>query len=186
MTDLQQPSCKADSEFNFGSASGRDDLVYGAARPGARSQRCFKADDQVTEAEVTEWAEFMKGYGIKRVVGLLTSSEREQTYVAPPAELLRAAGLDAINVDVEVDGPAGARAVLAAVTAAVAANERVVVHCWGGGGRTGRLLAAYLVTQYGLSPEDAASEIGAHAKASGCSRRVDVAALTGALAGPCS
>ncbi len=34
---------------------------------------------------------------------------------------------------------------------AVDAQEKVVVHCWGGGGRTGRLLAAYMVSlQSGL------------------------------------
>ena len=31
--------------------AGRDDLVYGSARPGARGQRCFNPEDKVTETE---------------------------------------------------------------------------------------------------------------------------------------
>jgi protein-tyrosine phosphatase len=61
--------------------------------------------------------------------------------------------------------------------------RQVVVHCWGGGGRTGIALAAWLVKAYGLSPEQAASEIEATAKAQGASRRVDVAQLNTFLSG---
>jgi len=69
-------------------------------------------------------------------------------------------------------------AALAFLSAAAAAGEPVVVHCWGGGGRTGLVLAAWLCRQHGLTPEAAAQEVADFAKARGVSRRVDLQALT--------
>jgi len=40
-----------------------------------------------------------------------------------------------------------------------AGGERVVVHCYAGLGRTGQVLAAWLVSKYGLSPEDAVEAV---------------------------
>eukprot|EP00798_Chlamydomonas_sp_ICE-L_P000284 gene284-biopygen49 len=73
------------------------------------------------------------------------------------------------------------QAVVDALQAAVNANEKVVLHCWGGGGRTGRLLAAFLVAHYKMTPQDAATEVMSHAKKLGASRRVDVSALEAVL-----
>lgn len=71
---------------------------------------------------------------------------------------------------------------MAALQAAKTASETCLVHCWGGGGRTGLVQAAWLVADRGLSPEAAAEAVTAHAKAAGLSRRVDVAALREFLA----
>ncbi len=38
-------------------------------------------------------------------------------------------------------------------------HPQVVVHCWGGSGRTGKVLAAWLVRRHGLSAADAAAEV---------------------------
>ncbi|KAG2483755.1 hypothetical protein HYH03_017410 [Edaphochlamys debaryana] len=54
---------------------------------------------------------------------------------------------------------------------------QVVVHCWGGGGRTGLALAAWLVRGHGMEPEAAAEHVESYAKAQGASRRADVAQL---------
>lgn len=51
------------------------------------------------------------------------------------------------------------------------------MHCWGGGGRTGLVQAAWLARTKGLSAPDAAAAVTEHAKALGVPRRVDVAAL---------
>jgi protein-tyrosine phosphatase len=67
--------------------------------------------------------------------------------------------------------------VLAAVEGHVKARRKVLVHCWGGGGRTGLVQAAWLARAQGLSAADAAAAVTAHAKAAGVPRRVDVAAL---------
>jgi protein-tyrosine phosphatase len=60
---------------------------------------------------------------------------------------------------------------------------QVVVHCWGGSGRTGVVLAAWLVRQQGggLSPEQAAAEVGEAATAVGTQRQVDLEQLIKAL-----
>ena len=62
-----------------------------------------------------------------------------------------------------------------------APSTQVVVHCWGGGGRTGRLLAAFLAEHYGITPEEAAAQVSDTSKAQGTSRRVDVGALRAVL-----
>lgn len=75
-------------------------------------------------------------------------------------------------------GNAGAPAeILSALKAAKQANEKVVVHCWGGGGRTGLVQAAWLMTDRGLSAEDAAAAVTEYADSHTLSRRVDVDAL---------
>lgn len=58
-----------------------------------------------------------------------------------------------------------------------AALVQVVVHCWGGGGRTGKVLAAWLASHYKLSVEDASKEVEATSKGQGTSRRVDQKAV---------
>ncbi len=125
------------------------------------SYRALIGHHRCHPAAVLEWAEFMKGQGIQRVIGLLTRSavavktrsrmiartsqsvvcslnpshtsrnyensygrcaresmskqivqtefgppfrsERDETYVASPADLLNQAGLPTVNVDVEED-----------------------------------------------------------------------------------
>lgn len=74
--------------------------------------------------------------------------------------------------------PAGAAGDIgAALQAAKAANQKVLVHCWGGGGRTGLVQAAWLVLDKGMTPEAAAAAVTSYAGSNGLSRRVDVAAL---------
>jgi protein-tyrosine phosphatase len=54
---------------------------------------------------------------------------------------------------------------------------QVLVHCWGGGGRTGIAQAAYLMASKGLTAEAAAEAVMSYAQAHRLLRRVDVAAL---------
>jgi protein tyrosine/serine phosphatase len=56
-------------------------------------------------------------------------------------------------------------------------STQVLVHCWGGGGRTGIAQAAYLMAAKGKSAEAAAEAVMTYGQAHGLSRRVDVAAL---------
>jgi hypothetical protein len=65
------------------------------------------------------------------------------------------------------------------------AAVQVVVHCWGGGGRAGMVLAAWLAKQQGerVTPEQAASQVVEAAAAAGAQRRVDLGQLGRALAG---
>lgn len=68
--------------------------------------------------------------------------------------------------------------VIAALRAARDAGETALVYCWGGGGRTGVVQAAWLVLEHGMSEADAAAAVVGHATGSGLSRRVDAVALS--------
>ncbi len=48
------------------------------------------------------------------------------------------------------------------VLVACTAPPQVVVHCWGGGGRTGVALAAWLVRHHKLAPEQASRDKHVH------------------------
>jgi protein tyrosine phosphatase (PTP) superfamily phosphohydrolase (DUF442 family) len=89
----------------------------------------------------------------------------------------RRLGLEAVNIPVgstEAERAAAGPLVNEAAQAAAAAGEKVVVHCWGGGKRSGSALAAVLATRYSLSPELAAAELAEAAQAQGSSRAADV------------
>ncbi|KAF6261403.1 hypothetical protein COO60DRAFT_1502049 [Scenedesmus sp. NREL 46B-D3] len=170
--------CKYENkaDFNLGPVTAEETMVYGAARPGAKQQRCYTPELRVTADEVAEWVDAMKGVGVQRVVSMLSESELA-TYAEPlPAAMEAAFGAgNYVNVDAKAAG--GPAEILKALQAATAAGEKVLVHCWGGGGRTGVAQAAYLMAAKGLTAEAAAEAVTNYAKAQGLSRRVDVAAL---------
>src|SRR5438128_7032188 len=51
--------------------------------------------------------------------------------------------------------------ILPFLSAAGTGGERAVIHCWGGNGRTGHVLAAWLVAARGLSPMEAIEAVEA-------------------------
>jgi hypothetical protein len=55
--------------FNYGPASGRDDIVFTCERPGADD--AFNRPGGIPQAAVQEWVEFMRERGVKRVLTLL-------------------------------------------------------------------------------------------------------------------
>eukprot|EP00882_Tetradesmus_deserticola_P005199 GHRQ01005476.1.p1 GENE.GHRQ01005476.1~~GHRQ01005476.1.p1 ORF type:complete len:188 (+),score=85.52 GHRQ01005476.1:162-725(+) len=170
--------CKNTSkaDFNLGPATAEEMMVYGAARPGARQQRCYTPELRVAADEVLEWVDAVKGVGVQRVVSMLSESELA-TYAEPlPAAMQEAFGAgNYVNIDAKSAG--GPAKILQALQAATAAGEKVVVHCWGGGGRTGVAQAAYLMTAKGLTAEAAAQAVTDYAESHGLTRRVDLAAL---------
>lgn len=180
-------SCGGDVPFNAGPATSSDEttLVVGAARPGASSKRCFDpAAPKVTASEVDAWADHMQQhFKAQRVVGLLTASELE-TYEPGALERLAERFRDGgdgstrwTNIDVKGGGAAAMRQVLDAIDAGVTAGERVVVHCWGGGGRTGNALAGWLAARGGAEggAEAAAAAVSSFAAEKGLKRRADAA-----------
>jgi hypothetical protein len=83
---------------------------------------------------------------------------------------------------VSVKSPGSADTILAALRAADAAGERVVVHCSGGSGRTSLGMGLWLADKYGLTPEQAAREISEHAAVARVVRSPDSAKLAALLA----
>jgi protein-tyrosine phosphatase len=52
--------------------------------------------------------------------------------------------------------------------------DQVVVHCWGGGKRSGSALAAWLVAHHNLSPEAAVDEVNETSAGQGSTRAADL------------
>ncbi|MEG4535338.1 dual specificity protein phosphatase family protein [Microcoleus sp. D2_18a_D3] len=135
----------------FAAASENELIVFGAARPGYR------------DAELARWIEFMQGHNIKQVCCLL-----DQTQLIRYSDLLGTyrkifgcdrvcwapiADFELVDRDILIDR------ILPFLESADSKGERVVVHCSGGIGRTGQVLAAWLVSGRGLSNKQAIAAV---------------------------
>ncbi len=129
--------------YKFAGASKDELIVFGSARPG------------YTNEQVNEWIEFMQNQSIQRVCCLLP-----ETQLTRYSDLLGAYrqvfGLDQVCwAPIEDFNFATleilAHQILPFLAIAKQQNEKVIVHCSGGIGRTGHVLAAWLVAGRGLS-----------------------------------
>ena len=133
--------------YKFSAASENESIVFGSARPGYSNKK------------VNQWIEFMQSREIKRVCCLLPESQ-----LARYSNLLdiyrQAFGIDQICwAPIEdfhfADPEVLMHQILPFLAAANQNHEKTVVHCSGGIGRTGHVLAAWLVAGRGLSHKDA-------------------------------
>ena len=138
--------------FNFSPASKVESHVFGAARPGF-------GPDPVSQKRVEDWIDFMKKQGIKRVCCLLSESQ-----LAFYDDLLNSYGQvfgkgNVCWTPVEdfqlADEATLTQQILPFLANSVESDERVVVHCSAGQGRTGHVLAAWLVYGRRMSNEAA-------------------------------
>jgi protein-tyrosine phosphatase len=101
----------------------------------------------------------MQSEGIARVVCLLTDSQlghyREDLLQEYCAAFGAANVLSAPIQDFELSSPEDLRLILGFLRESDARRQKVVVHCAGGVGRTGHVLAAWLASARGLAPRDA-------------------------------
>jgi hypothetical protein len=143
-----------DSRFHFGPARHGEQTVYGARMPDTSLDG------------IVEWASFVRSRGVTRICCLLDEGQLADFPVSLEAEYERLFGPERVLMQPVADHHLCSRQVLEDrilpfLRAAESAGERVVVHCWGGNGRTGHVLAAWLVAARGLSPHEAIEAVEA-------------------------
>lgn len=137
--------------YRFAAAAKNESIVFGAARPGYRHE------------QVTEWVTFMQNRGIMRVCCLLPASQLAR-YTNLLDVYRQTFGLDRVcwtpiedfhfaTPDILI------HQILPFLATANQTDQKVVVHCSGGIGRTGHVLAAWLVAGRGLSPQAAIAAV---------------------------
>jgi protein-tyrosine phosphatase len=133
--------------YKFAAACKTESIIFGASRPG------------YTDAQIQAWIKFMKSQEIQRVCCLL-----EKDQLARYPDLLgcykRAFGAEqvcwAAIADFEIcDRTTLQHDILPFLLTSDHGQQKTVVHCSGGIGRTGQVLAAWLIFGRGL-PQQAA------------------------------
>lgn len=136
----------------FAPAAPEEEHVYGACCPGWHSAASH-------QAAIDQWLDYMTEAGIERVCCLLTGRQLDENE-ANIARYREAFGPENVcHAPVPdhrlADVGTLRNAVLPFVSESVDDDQRVVVHCLAGIGRTGHALAAWLVHGRGYSPHDA-------------------------------
>jgi hypothetical protein len=146
----------------FAPAAPNEDTVYGACCPGWHSAASH-------EDSLADWVEFMRHNDVERVCCLLPGRQLagSQSNIARYRAVFGDDGVcHAPTPDHHlVDEPLLADRILPFLEDAVATDERVVVHCLAGLGRTGQVLAAWLAHDREMGPDRAVAtveEMGRH------------------------
>jgi protein-tyrosine phosphatase len=123
--------------YKFAAASNHESVVFGAARPGYNDER------------VHQWIETMKTKSIQRVCCLLSSTQLNRYsdllgayYQSFSSDRVCWAPIEDFKL---IERETLIHQVLPFLSTADQLQEKVVVHCSGGVGRTGQILAAWLV-----------------------------------------
>lgn len=157
---LRAKGKKLMNTINFSAAKLEEEIIYGAQRPGY-------PETQVTASAVLEWIAFMKSRGIQRVCCLLSQSQLAY-YVGEGILSLYRREFGEGNVcetPVEDYHLCETRMLLETILPFLNdSHDRhmpTVVHCSGGSGRTGHVLACWVAFKYGLNPEEAIAAVKA-------------------------
>jgi protein-tyrosine phosphatase len=143
--------------LNFKAAVNGEDTVFGIHRPGYH-------DAKVSEDQIKKWVEYVKERGVRRVVCLLSESELNYFFSVPLLRIYeREFGNDKVLwVPIEnlhLCTGEQLEKILKFLRESDDVGDRVVVHCNGGVGRTGFILAAWLVYGRGFGIEEALSAV---------------------------
>ncbi|WP_019505047.1 dual specificity protein phosphatase family protein [Pleurocapsa sp. PCC 7319] len=137
--------------YKFAAASEGEPIVFGSARPGYSNE------------QVAQWIEFMQYQNIKYVCCLLASSQLTR-YSNLLNTYRHNFGFDYVCWTPIEDfyfatSEILIHQILPFLATARQDDEKVVVHCSGGVGRTGHVLAAWLVAGRGLSRQAAIAAV---------------------------
>jgi protein-tyrosine phosphatase len=137
--------------YRFAAASADESIVFGAACPGS------------TDEQVDRWIEFMLERNIQRVCCLLTKQQLNH-YVNLLGNYQQAFGKEHVLwAPIEDFSLATPELLVDRILPFLAISDqqqqKVVVHCSGGIGRTGHILAAWLVAGRGFDRESAISAV---------------------------
>jgi hypothetical protein len=143
-----------DDAHRFAPAAPHEDHVFGACSPGWHSAASH-------DVAVAEWVEFMQARDVERVCCLLAGTrsgtgESDLGQYDEAFDHVRYAPLARRRL---VDAERLRSDILPFLSAAVAADERVVVHGLSGLGHTGQVLAAWLVSHHGYGPREAVDTV---------------------------
>ena len=139
--------------YRFLSADSSEDIVYGAERPGYGSEH-------VGPEAVADWVAFMQARGIRRVCCLLAPAQLHYYTDDLLAAYRHAFGEENVRWAPVEDFHLAEKYtliedILPFLNESVRQNAPVVVHCSGGLGRTGHVLAAWLCAGRGFVPDAA-------------------------------
>jgi len=132
------------AEYGFGPAAKGEKLVFGSQRPGNPGKFVQK---QVVE----EWVAYIKKQGIQRVVCLLPDEELKYYPLEGGLLGLYAEAFGPDNVlwaptpDMQLPAGEALRHIMYFLYNSLERGEKTVVHCAAGQGRTGLVLAAWLI-----------------------------------------
>jgi protein-tyrosine phosphatase len=145
------------NSFKFGPARDGEAIVYGAQRPGYPLQ-------SVEPKAVNEWIDFMSKRGIRRVCCLLQKDQLAYYGSDLLEEYGRRFGGSNVSWAEVKDYHLCSQLdlstkVLPFLTESDKTAKPVVVHCSGGSGRTGHVLAAWLVRHRALSVDEALAAV---------------------------
>ncbi|EKX34737.1 hypothetical protein GUITHDRAFT_155640 [Guillardia theta CCMP2712] len=159
------------AQFNFGASSEREgETIHGSERPG--SSEDLNKPGAIGMEMVEQWAKFMSEQGIKNILCLL--NEEEHTFFQSPGykQSVVQAGFEANKIHlVDVYKEGSADEIEKVLKEAKNAGEKLVVHCSGGEGRTGLVLAYWLTLDCGLDAAAACEQTVKTAAKLGVSRK---------------
>lgn len=133
---------------NFSAAGPTELIVYGSRKP------------EDTPGDVLSWVKFMRRQGITRVCCLLDAMQLRGYRPTLESQYMKHFGGANVCMAPITDYHLAERSVLHGriipfLRESETMKQRVVVHCWSGNGRTGHVLAAWLVAAGGLEPMEA-------------------------------